>query len=106
MPALAPDVDTVTALGLMVLSFATSLITATFSLGGGSLMISAMALILPPMVVVAFPNAPTAERLSFQKNFPKVCEGDTRQACAEVGILSLDMASAADYAALVAAYGN
>ncbi len=61
---------------------------------------------LPPMVVVAFPNAPTAERLSFQKNFPKVCEGETRQACAEVGILSLDMASAAEYAAVVAAYGN
>ena len=52
MPALAPDVDTVTALGLMALSFVTSLITATFSLGGGSLMISAMALVLPPMVVV------------------------------------------------------
>lgn len=52
MPALAPDVDTVTALGLMTLSFVTSLITATFSLGGGSLMISAMALILPPVVVV------------------------------------------------------
>lgn len=52
MLALAPDVDTVTALGLMALSFVTSLITATFSLGGGSLMISAMALVLPPMVVV------------------------------------------------------
>jgi uncharacterized membrane protein YfcA len=52
MPALAPGIDTITALGLMALSFVTSLITATFSLGGGSLMISAMALILPPMVVV------------------------------------------------------
>ena len=52
MPALAPGVDTITALGLMTLSFITSLITATFSLGGGSLMISAMALILPPVVVV------------------------------------------------------
>ena len=40
------------ALGLIALSFFTSLITATFSLGGGSLMISAMALILPPVVVV------------------------------------------------------
>lgn len=52
MPTIAPNVDTVTALGLMALSFVTSLITATFSLGGGSLMISAMALVLPPMVVV------------------------------------------------------
>jgi hypothetical protein len=61
---------------------------------------------LPPMVVAAFPTAPTAERLSFQRNFNKVCEADTKPACAEVGILSLDMASAADYAAVVAAYGN
>jgi uncharacterized membrane protein YfcA len=49
---LAPDVDTLTALGLVALSFVTSLITATFSLGGGSLMISAMALVLPPVVVI------------------------------------------------------
>jgi uncharacterized membrane protein YfcA len=34
------------------LSFLTSLITATFSLGGGSLMIAAMTLVLPPIVVV------------------------------------------------------
>ncbi|MEN9705532.1 MAG: hypothetical protein RLZZ393_1411 [Pseudomonadota bacterium] len=52
MYAAAPGVDAVAALGLMALSFFTSLITATFSLGGGSLMISAMALILPPAVVV------------------------------------------------------
>lgn len=49
---LAPGVDQFTALGLVALSFVTSLITATFSLGGGSLMISAMALILPPVVVI------------------------------------------------------
>lgn len=61
---------------------------------------------LPPMVVTAFPTAPTAERQKFQKNFSKVCDADTKPACAEVGILSLDMASAADYAAVVAAYGN
>ncbi|MEN9704264.1 MAG: hypothetical protein RLZZ393_143 [Pseudomonadota bacterium] len=51
MHALAPGVDTVTAPGLMGLSFATFLITATFSLGGGSLMISAMTLLLPPVMV-------------------------------------------------------
>jgi uncharacterized membrane protein YfcA len=49
---LAPDVDRITALGLVTLSLLTSLITATFSLGGGSLLISAMALVLPPVVVV------------------------------------------------------
>ena len=61
---------------------------------------------LPPMVVAAFPSAPTAERMRFQKNFSKVCEADARPACAEVGILSLDPASAAEYAAVVAAYGS
>jgi len=61
---------------------------------------------LPPTVVVAFPNAPTLERQRFQRNFTKVCELDAKPACAEVGILSLDMASAADYAAVVAAYGH
>ncbi len=40
------------ALALVALSFFTSLITATFSLGGGSLMIAAMALAFPPVVVV------------------------------------------------------
>jgi hypothetical protein len=50
--SLAPDVSGWTGFGLVVLSFFTSLITATFSLGGGSLMIAAMALVLPPVVVV------------------------------------------------------
>jgi uncharacterized membrane protein YfcA len=45
-------VDSLTALGLIALSFVTSLITAAFSLGGGSLMITAMALVLAPVVVV------------------------------------------------------
>ncbi|MFN2378034.1 MAG: hypothetical protein ABR538_16000 [Candidatus Binatia bacterium] len=61
---------------------------------------------LPPMVVAAFPSAPTSERVRFQQNFSRVCEADTKPACAEVGISSLDMASAAEYAAVVAAYGN
>jgi hypothetical protein len=61
---------------------------------------------LPPMVVTAFPSAPTAERQRFQKNFGKVCDADTKPACAEVGISSLDLASAADYAAVVEAYGH
>jgi uncharacterized membrane protein YfcA len=49
---LAPGVDSLTATGLIALSLVTSLITATFSLGGGSLMIAAMALVLPPVVVI------------------------------------------------------
>lgn len=61
---------------------------------------------LPPMVVAAFPSAPTAERMRFQKNFDKVCDDNTRPACAEVGISSLDLASAADYASVVGVYGQ
>jgi len=49
---LAPGLTDAAAFALVGLSFFTSLITATFSLGGGSLMISAMALLLPPLVVV------------------------------------------------------
>jgi len=49
---LAPGLGHWAALGLIALSFLTSLITATFSLGGGSLLISAMTLLLPPVVVV------------------------------------------------------
>lgn len=39
-------------MAMVALSFLTSLITATFSLGGGSLLIAAMTLVLPPLVVV------------------------------------------------------
>jgi uncharacterized membrane protein YfcA len=40
------------ALALIGLSFVTSLITATFSLGGGTLMIAVLALVFPPAIVV------------------------------------------------------
>ena len=52
MPELAPGLGEWPTLGLVVLSFLTSLVTATFSLGGGSLLIAAMTLLLPPLVVV------------------------------------------------------
>jgi uncharacterized membrane protein YfcA len=49
---LPPNVDIVLALILIGLSFVTSLITATFSLGGGTLMVAALALAFPPAIVV------------------------------------------------------
>lgn len=52
LPELAPGLADGPALALIALSFCTSLITATFSLGGGSLLIAAMTLFLPPAVVV------------------------------------------------------
>jgi len=49
---LPPGLDPLMALALVGLSFVTSLITATFSLGGGTLMIAVLALVFPPAVVV------------------------------------------------------
>jgi uncharacterized protein len=49
---LAPGLGDAPSLALVGLSFLTSLITATFSLGGGSLLIAAMTLVLPPVVVI------------------------------------------------------
>ena len=49
---LPAGLDPLLALALIGLSFVTSLITATFSLGGGTLMIAVLALVFPPAVVV------------------------------------------------------
>lgn len=61
---------------------------------------------LPGMAVVAFPDAPAAERKAFQASLGKLCEGDGKQACDEVGLTSLKSAGGADYAAVVTAYGK
>jgi hypothetical protein len=61
---------------------------------------------LPPMVVVAFPAAPAAQRKTFQASFAKICEGDGKTPCSEVGIQSLKSASAADYATIMTAYNK
>lgn len=56
MPELAfllpAGLDPLPALALVVLSFFTSAVTATFGLGGGALLIAVMALIFPPVVAV------------------------------------------------------
>lgn len=49
---LPAGLDPLIAALLVLLSFITSLITATFSLGGGSLMIVVLALVFPPAIVV------------------------------------------------------
>jgi hypothetical protein len=61
---------------------------------------------LPPMVVVAFPSAPAAERTTFKAALGKVCSGEGKAACSEVGIKDLSAAGASDYAAVVTAYGK
>ena len=45
------------ALALVALSFVTSLITATFSLGGGTLMVAVLAVVFPPAIVVPLHGA-------------------------------------------------
>jgi hypothetical protein len=61
---------------------------------------------LPPMVVTAFPTALEADRQRFQEHLASLCDNDGQSVCAEVGIVSLKAASAADYAPVVAAYGE
>lgn len=61
---------------------------------------------LPPMVVVAFPSAPAAERKTFQGNLAKVCAGEGAAACGEVGIQSLKSAGEKDYKDVITAYGK
>jgi hypothetical protein len=61
---------------------------------------------LPPMVVSAFPAASADERQRFQENLAKLCEKEAQSTCAEVGIVSLEAATASAYAAVIAAYGQ
>jgi hypothetical protein len=61
---------------------------------------------LPPMVVVAFPSAPAAERESFKSKLGQICAGEGKAACGEVGIKSLAAASDKDYEPVITAYGK
>jgi hypothetical protein len=61
---------------------------------------------LPPMVVVAFPHAPTAERTRFRANLPELCDEAGQSVCAEVGITDMRPASEVDYAEVIKAYAQ
>jgi uncharacterized membrane protein YfcA len=53
LPFLLPaGLDPLPAMALVVLSFFTSAVTATFGLGGGAMLIAAMVLVFPPVVAV------------------------------------------------------
>ena len=54
---LPAGLDPLPALALVLLSFVTSLITATFSLGGGTLMVAVLALVIPPATDVPLHRA-------------------------------------------------
>jgi hypothetical protein len=75
--------------------------------GGGDVRVVWRSEPLPPMAVVAFPSAPVAERKTFQASLRGLCHDEPAlTACREVGIRSLDAATASDYAEVVAAYGD
>lgn len=61
---------------------------------------------LPPMVIVAFPSAPAAEKKGFQGVFGKICEGDGKDVCKEVGISAMKSASSSDYQTVITAYSK
>jgi hypothetical protein len=61
---------------------------------------------LPPMVVVAFPSAPAAEKTAFSGQLARVCSGESANACKEVGLKSLSSAKVANYAAVIADYAK
>jgi hypothetical protein len=56
-----------------------------------------------PMVVAAFPSAPAAEKTAFQASLPKICPSN-QQVCTDVGLKTLQTASSATYATVVALY--
>lgn len=61
---------------------------------------------LPSMAIVAFPSAPAAEKKGFQAVFSKVCEGDGKDVCKEVGISAMKSASSTDYQTVITAYAK
>ncbi len=61
---------------------------------------------LPPMAVVAFPEAKGEEKTRFRETLDQLCDGDNQKACAEVGIVAMNAASDSNYAAVISAYGD
>ncbi|MCC6850245.1 MAG: hypothetical protein IT294_17275 [Deltaproteobacteria bacterium] len=60
----------------------------------------------PSMTLVAFGPTPAAERKKFKDGLSRVCAGEGKSACAEVGIIALTGADAGSYAAVEKAYGK
>jgi ABC-type phosphate/phosphonate transport system substrate-binding protein len=61
---------------------------------------------LPSMPIVAFPSASSAEKKGFQGIFSKVCEGDGKDVCKEVGLSAMKSASSTDYQTVITAYAK
>ena len=74
--------------------------------GGGDVRVVWESATLPALTLAAFPAASEDERAKFRDSLRTVCEGEGKSACAEVGVSSLEAASPAEYADLVARYGS
>ncbi|MEZ4298362.1 MAG: hypothetical protein R3B70_25650 [Polyangiaceae bacterium] len=61
---------------------------------------------LPPMVVVSFQSASADEKKGFQSALSKICEGDGKDVCKEVGISALKSAAVSDYQTVLTAYAK
>jgi hypothetical protein len=60
----------------------------------------------PSMTLVAFGTTPAAERKKFKEGLSRLCDGEGKTACAEVGIMALNAADAGSYKAVLDAYGK
>jgi hypothetical protein len=61
---------------------------------------------LPPMVVVAFPSAPAAEKKALVAGLGGLCKADGEALCKEIGIAALAPATSQTYAEVLAKYGK
>lgn len=61
---------------------------------------------LPPLAVVAFPSASATEKSAFKQGLAKLCEGDGKAVCGEIGVQALKPADDSAYAQVLAAYGK
>ena len=61
---------------------------------------------LPPMTLVAFGTTPPADRKKFKEGLARLCDGEGRSTCAEVGIVTMNAADASAYNGVIAAYGK
>lgn len=60
---------------------------------------------LPPMPIVAFATGAPEVARAFAAALPKICAGDDREVCTNIGVEALSPASNADYVEVVRAYG-
>jgi len=61
---------------------------------------------LPPVAVVAFSSASSAERAKFKASLGSLCAGANKTTCDKVGIRSIKAADESAYASVIKSYGN